>query len=174
MLSAALEILDRKGADALTMRGLAARLGVNPMTIHYHFGDRDGLIRALAERAYARVVAPKDGDVRERLEGLLTAYRSEVLRRPGLTLAIFSRPAVFPDQARRITEDLEVLLRDLGLPQSRSRLWVAILVDFIHGAALAEAMSERPAAMAHLTADARQDDQDRGLAELLDGLARSV
>ena len=57
MLEAALDILDGEGADALTMRALAKRSGVNPMTLYHHFGDQDGLIKALSERVYAGVVS---------------------------------------------------------------------------------------------------------------------
>jgi AcrR family transcriptional regulator len=171
MLSAALEILDGEGADALTMRALAKRSGVNPMTIYHHFGDRDGLIKALSERAYAGVAAPQEGSVRTRLEELLQSYQSQVVQHPGLTLAIFSRPSVFPEQAERITDDLRTLLGELGLPPSRSQLWVSILVDFTHGAALATAMrSEHEGGR---TTSVGDEEYSSTLAELLDSLDRS-
>lgn len=173
-MSTALEILDSKGAEALTMRALATRLGVNPMTIYHYFEDRDGLIKALAEKVYADVVTIRDGDVRKRLEELLLAYQSQVMRHPGLTLTIFSRPAVFPDQAKRITGDLTSLLRELGLPPSQSRLWVNILVDFTHGAALATAMSRRSGTEDGGPVSIEDEDYASTLAELLDSLERST
>lgn len=173
MLSTALEILDGEGAEALTMRALAKRSGVNPMTIYHHFGDRDGLIRALSERTYAGVAAPREGSVRTRLELLLQSYQSQVVRHPGLTLTIFSRPAVFPDQARRITDDLRTLLRELGLPPSRSQMWVSILVDFTHGAALATAMSRRSENEDGQRACSVDEEYANALGELLDSLEGS-
>jgi AcrR family transcriptional regulator len=170
MLSAALEILGAEGAEALTMRALASRLKINPMTIYHYFDDRDGLIKALSEKVYREVTAPEDGSARHRLEGLLLAYRSQVLRHPGLTLSIFSRPAVFPDQARRITEHIAALLSDLGLAPSRSPLWVNILVDFTHGAALATAMQCQPGNEADPTTSPQDDGYTVTLAELLDSL----
>ena len=50
MLSAALRLLDSQGVEGFTMRSLAHSLGVTPMTIYHHFGDRDGLIAAMADR----------------------------------------------------------------------------------------------------------------------------
>lgn len=125
------------------MRALAERLGVNPMTIHHHFGGRDGLIGAMSEAVYAQVVAPADGTPIDRIAGLLKAYHGQVLRHPGLTMLIFSRPSVFPQQAERITNEISALLAEVGLPDHRTRLWRDILVDFTHGAALATAMNSR-------------------------------
>ncbi|WP_370526757.1 TetR/AcrR family transcriptional regulator [Salipiger sp. PrR007] len=137
---AALELLDREGADALTMRALAERLAINPMTIHHHFGGRDGLIGAMSDAVYAQVMAPEDGTPIDRIGGLLKAYHAQVLRHPALTLLIFSRPTVFPQQAERITDEISALLADVGLPDDRTPLWRDILVDFTHGSALATAM----------------------------------
>lgn len=162
ILSEALRILDADGLDRLTMRALAMRVGINPMTIYHHFKDRDGLIRSLAEWVYADVAAPETGDVDARLRGLLMAYYVKVVLHPALTLAIFARPSVFPDHATRITDRLISLLSEFGLSSQRSLRWTHILVDYIHGAALAVAaqeVNERRGPML--------DDFESGLAELL-------
>lgn len=141
MLKAAFDLLDHKGVSAFTMRALAERLDINPMTIHHHFGGRDGLIGAMSECAYEQVSAPDDGTPIERISGLLNTYHDRVLRYPALTMLIFSRPNVFPEQAVRITNEISTLLAEVGLPEHKKRLWLEILVDFTHGAALATAMS---------------------------------
>ena len=142
MVVAALDHLDREGADSFTMRAIAERLGINPMTIHHHFGSRDGLISAIAEAVFAQVAAPKDGTPIDRIVWLLKDYYAQVLRHPALTMLIFSRPNVFPKEAERITNELSTLLNEVGLPDQRARLWRDILVDFTHGAALATAMGK--------------------------------
>jgi len=144
ILDAALALLDAGGSGALTMRALGLRLKVNPMTIHHHFGGRDGLIAALGDRVYADVSPPADLSARRRLEGLLRAYREQVRRHPALTLEVFQSPAAFPAQARRISELLVALLSELGLSHARAVLWRDVLVDYLHGAALAEALSALP------------------------------
>lgn len=50
------------------MRALATRIGINPMTIHYHFKDRDGLIKALANHVYSDVSPPAKGGEARRLQ----------------------------------------------------------------------------------------------------------
>lgn len=141
MEEAALQILDTGGSEAFTMRAVAERLGVNPMTIHHHFGGRNGLIKALADRVYSAVTAPETGDCLRRIESLLHTYHASVIRHPELALLIFSGPDVFPKQAQRITDDISTLLADMGLERSKLALWVSILVDFTHGAAIATAMA---------------------------------
>jgi len=166
MVIAALELLDGEGVDAFTMRALAERMHVNPMTIHHHFGGRDGLILAMSEWAYAQVAAPEGGTPAERIRGLLIAYHAQVLRQPGLTLLIFARPTVFPEQARRITEEISSLLKETGLPDDKVRLWLEILVDFTHGAALAIAMQGRSA----VSGPAEDHGYGEALGELMIGL----
>lgn len=140
MLDAALELLDAGGSAALTMRALGATLGVTPMTIHHHFGTRDGLIAALADRVHADVRPPSGATARARLDGLLRAYRAKVRRHPALTLEVFQSHTAFPAQAARISEQVVALLCELGLPRPRALSWRDVLVDYLHGAALAEAM----------------------------------
>lgn len=178
MLAAALRLLDERGAEAFTLRALADALGVNPMTLHHRFGDRDGLVQAMADRVYSAAAAPDQGDGVRRIGALLRAYHAAVVRHPGLALLIFARPGLFPRQARRITEELSRLLAETGLPPAPARLWLDILVDFTHGAAIATAMAARAGRAAEGDeADAAGDDDagDRyaaALAELLDGLRR--
>ncbi|CAI1038557.1 transcriptional regulator BetI [Serratia rubidaea] len=168
ILSAALAILDTQGAEAFTMRALATKLHINPMTIYHYFGDRDGLIAALAEKVYQEVFPSPTGDPLPRLAGLLRAYHSQVLQHPGLTLLIFSRPTVFPEQARRITADITQLLQQSGLPSAGARLWVDIIVDFTHGAALATAAGAHSA----IERNAAAKNYAEALAELLSALKK--
>ncbi|KFI06924.1 TetR/AcrR family transcriptional regulator [Massilia sp. BSC265] len=140
ILSAALALLDEDGAG-FGMRALAARLGVTPMSLYHHVGDRAGLLLALSERVYAAVLddpvpahgaAPADGMAQ--IRALLTRYHEAVGRHPQLTLAIFCEPAAFAGTARLITERLTLLLSALTPDYP---LWRDILVDHAHGSGLA-------------------------------------
>ena len=50
MLDAALQILESEGVDGLTIRGLAAKLGVAATAIYWHVGDKQALLDGVAER----------------------------------------------------------------------------------------------------------------------------
>lgn len=49
LLQAARELFARHGYDGVSMRRLAAEAGATPAMIHYYFGDKHGLYRALLE-----------------------------------------------------------------------------------------------------------------------------
>ena len=171
ILSEALSILNADGLDGLSMRALATRVGINPMTIYHHFKDRDGLIKSLAEWVYADVAAPETGDAHARARSLLTAYYAKVVLYPALTLAIFARPAVFPDHAMRITRELMIFLSEGNHSSQRSMRWTHILVDYTHGAALAVATQD--GSIGRPPRGAMLDDFESGLDELLEAFRRS-
>lgn len=50
VLDAALALADRDGIAGLTMRRLAAGLGVEAMTLYHHVGNKDTLVATLVER----------------------------------------------------------------------------------------------------------------------------
>lgn len=50
VVDAALDLVEEHGADALSMRKLAAELGVTTTTIYWHVGSRDELVIAVIQR----------------------------------------------------------------------------------------------------------------------------
>lgn len=54
VVDAALELVERGGGEALTMRKLAAALGVAPTTIYWHIGNREELVLAVVRRQAER------------------------------------------------------------------------------------------------------------------------
>jgi AcrR family transcriptional regulator len=136
ILDAALALLDEDGDAGLTMRALAARLGVTPMSLYHHVTDRAGLLRALSDRLYGDVLQDADaaaGPVDE-VRMLLTRYHDAVVAHPQLTLAIFAEPAAFAGASREITDRLTALLAAVT---PAHLLWRDILVDHAHGSGLA-------------------------------------
>jgi AcrR family transcriptional regulator len=59
IVEAAAALLRLHGPDALTTRRVAAEAGVHAPAIYRHFGDRDGLLEAVAEHVMAEQVAAK-------------------------------------------------------------------------------------------------------------------
>lgn len=136
ILTAALALLDEGGGQGLTMRALASRLGVTPMSLYHHVKDRAGLLRALSDRVYGEVL---DGtgsylDPQEEVRELLVRYYDAVGRHPQLTLAIFAEPEAFAGVSRQITDRLTALLATFT---PEPVLWRDILIDHAHGSGLA-------------------------------------
>ena len=89
LVVAARELLEAEGPDALTMRELAARLGIRAPSIYKHFAGKEALETVLAEEALLamgtachRAVADPDPD--RAVAALARAYRAEALRSPNL------------------------------------------------------------------------------------------
>ena len=161
---AALALLDEDGDAGLTMRALAARLGVTPMSLYHHVTDRAGLLRALSDRLYGDVLRGVDeaGSPVDGIRTLLTQYHDAVAAHPQLTLAIFAEPAAFAGASREITDRLTALLAALTpahLP------WRDILVDHAHGSGLALIAARGEAARAGALRDAYRQALDRLLAQ---------
>ncbi len=59
IVEAAAALLQAEGPDAVTTRGVAQRAGVQPPAIYRYFGDKDGLLEAVAEHVMNAYVAAK-------------------------------------------------------------------------------------------------------------------
>ena len=60
ILDEARRIIDEKGADALSMRNLANRLGIAPSTLYNYYESKEQLTGALLKRSWAEALAEID------------------------------------------------------------------------------------------------------------------
>ncbi|HXG28023.1 MAG TPA: helix-turn-helix domain-containing protein [Nevskiales bacterium] len=165
ILRAALTLLEEGAGQGLTMRALAARLGVTPMSLYHHVEDRAGLLRALSDRVYAEVLAgaSEQADHLAAIRTMLTRYHDAVGRHPQLTLAIFATPQAFAGVTRQITERLTALLAQIT---PEPILWRDILVDHAHGSGLALAATRGNPEQAQILGDHYRQALDRLLEHL--------
>lgn len=165
ILAAALELLEEGGGKGLSMRALAARLGVTPMSLYHHVQDHAALLRALSDRIYGEVMDGQEEGAAplEVIRGLLCRYHDAVGRHPQLTLAIFSEPAAFAGVSRQITD---YLMAQLAAITSEPVLWRDILVDHAHGSGLALASARGRPGEAPMLSERYRQALDRLLARL--------
>lgn len=104
--AAALAILVDEGADAVSMRRVAADAGVTAMAIYKHYPDRLALLRSVADTAFAEVGGQwgrRGGeDFAARFEGLLADFLDFALARPNLYAFLLTDRR---EQARRFPQD---------------------------------------------------------------------
>jgi len=98
-LAAAVALVDAEGLPALTMRRLAAGLGVEAMSLYYHLPGKEGLLDGLAETVIGEItVAAHDvdenDDWRASLRRRFLAARQVMLRHPWAPGLLSSRPAI--------------------------------------------------------------------------------
>lgn len=83
VLTAAIELADEQGVDALSMRRLADRLGVVPMALYKHVANKDELLDGLVEHLIAQIDPPAtDVGWREAVRRRVLSARRVLLRHP--------------------------------------------------------------------------------------------
>lgn len=101
---AALELADREGIEALSMRRLGAELGIAAMSIYEYFASKEELLDALVDRATEEISLPDTaGNWRLRMTELAEELRRVLERHPSGVLIRFTRPMLSPG-AMRVTE----------------------------------------------------------------------
>jgi len=113
VLAEALALGDARGLDAVTIRGVADRLGVTPMALYRHVGDKDGLLDGLADVLYAELRLPGPADQWwDGLADLARSTRAVLLDHPWAA-PLFSRPLAGP-HALALGSALAAALRTAG------------------------------------------------------------
>jgi AcrR family transcriptional regulator len=157
---AALELLDREGLDALSMRRLATELGVGTMTLYGYFRSKDELLDAVVDAAVAeREPFAFEGPWQEQIRRLMTASRHNLARHPGLVKVRADRPVLRPE-ALRFAETGMTILRRAGFPARDAARAFRLLFTFVFGyvsfspdESAADARRSARAAMAALPPD---------------------
>lgn len=61
ILQAAVDLVDRAGLDALTMRRLGAELGVEAMSLYKHIANKDAILDGIIELVIGEIEIPAEG-----------------------------------------------------------------------------------------------------------------
>lgn len=83
ILDAAVELADREGIGAVTMRRLGQHLGVEAMSLYKHIADKDEVLAGIADRVAGEFALPSpDVDWRTALRDSSIAAHAVLLRHP--------------------------------------------------------------------------------------------
>lgn len=116
IVRAAVDLLERVGEHGFSLRKLGAVVGCDAMTITYHFGSKDGLIRAMADGIESEIrVAPNHTNWRARLRHIADQYRSLALRYPQ-TFSLMQRFTHTGMADYQHSETVHVALQEAGVP----------------------------------------------------------
>jgi AcrR family transcriptional regulator len=144
VLAAALDIIDRDGADGLSMRRLARALGRDPMVIYRHVPDKAAVLDGVAEIVLAQLqVNSADPDWAGQLRAVARRYRQLALAHPHVVPLLVTRPLATPLGLRppgtlRPLEDILALLTRAGFPGPDALHIYRALFGFLHGHVLDE------------------------------------
>ncbi|WP_052809957.1 TetR/AcrR family transcriptional regulator [Streptomonospora alba] len=138
VVDAAIELADAEGLDALSMRGLAGRLGLAAMTLYTYVPSRKDLIVLMVDQALGRTALPELPDEpRRRLELVARVEYDDCRAHPWLLDAAGVRPWLGPNAADRYEWQLTAV-DGLGLGDLETDQTVALLVGFAGNIARAE------------------------------------
>ncbi|MEL7668095.1 MAG: TetR family transcriptional regulator [Actinomycetota bacterium] len=169
LFTAALAIADAEGLEALSMRRLAAEVGVEAASLYHHLPNKDALLSGVIVkmRSEMRIPDPLPEDWRELLIAIFAEYRRVLAAHPNLTPLAGRRVETDPDSGL-------VFLTQLGFSDDDAvELWqsmIALAVGFsIFGSAYAESdVSDLPSELAERMSDWRDETCVRSLRMLID------
>jgi AcrR family transcriptional regulator len=138
VVDAAIDIADRDGLAALSMRGLAQHLGLGAMTLYTYVATRNDLLVLMVDQVLGRTVLPAHpADLRERLEQLARVQYDDYRAHPWLLEVTGVRAWLGPHMAGRYEWQLEAV-EGIGLDDIEMDQAVTLLVSFAAGVARAE------------------------------------
>ena len=145
VIETARRMIEDGGVEALSMRKLAAELGVAPTGIYWHVGGREQLLTEIVEEVVAEMadLTAIGATPKARMASLARAMRQQVLDHPylvELARELGQGPATaFPGQVALAREATAAGLRgDAGAQAVRAVLWL------VGGFVLLERLPEQP------------------------------
>lgn len=145
VLRAALDIADEGGFATLTIRKLAASLGVTPMAIYRHCRSKEEITDGIVDLVVG-LSAPtrhEHRDWRRWMRRTLGIMRAALREHPGV-IPLLGTPAGFGPNALRVLNDMFTVLLDAGLPGPRAIAAVYALISYTVGSAAIVNAARRP------------------------------
>ncbi|WP_242676359.1 TetR/AcrR family transcriptional regulator [Streptosporangium minutum] len=160
IIEEAVALLDAEGADRLTMRRLAERLGTGSTTLYWHVKTKDDVLDLALDMIFAEVEIPPEGGQgwRADITALISGWRAVLLRHPW-SAALLGRPMLGPNVLAR-SEFLYATLLEAGVVEPHLTAAAYGLSNYVIGSGLMQAtwpagaeQEARRAAREHLYAN---------------------
>ncbi|GAA3287693.1 TetR/AcrR family transcriptional regulator [Nesterenkonia halobia] len=137
IVTAAIEIADEAGLEAMTMKRVAARLGAGAMSLYRHVSDKDELIGAMVERITAEYSYPDQGalDWREAMHALARQDWAAFLAHPWMLTATATVTPPFGTASLAAMEWALSALEEVRLPPDAAARVVMTVNNYVQGSA---------------------------------------
>ena len=126
------------GYDQMTIRSLAADLGVAPMSLYRHVRDKDDLLDEVVDRLLVRAWKPRGGreDWKAWVLEAGEKLRHFLVSQPAALRVYLNHPVTSPAALARMEAMLEVLTSALGGEEAAHRAYAALQTYTVGFAAL--------------------------------------
>lgn len=137
VVSAAVELADEAGLEALSMRTLAERLGVKAMSLYNHVDNKDDLIDGMVDEVYAEIDLPTGPDWKTSMRARAISARQVLARHRWAIPLMEARTTPGPANLRHHDTVLAVLC-DAGMSIQAATFAYSLVDSYIYGFALQE------------------------------------
>ncbi|GAB7190856.1 TetR/AcrR family transcriptional regulator C-terminal domain-containing protein [Kineococcus sp. NUM-3379] len=138
VLQAGLALADESGLEALSMRRLGERLGVEAMSLYKHVANKDDLLDGMVDAVFAEIGLPAGGhDWRAVLRRRAVSARTVLRRHPWAVPLMDSRANPGPSTLRHL-DALIGLLRAAGFPVALTAHALSVVDAYVYGFAMQE------------------------------------
>jgi TetR/AcrR family tetracycline transcriptional repressor len=132
IVESALALLDEAGIDDLSMRSLAAKLGVKAASLYWHVRDKDELLCLLADEICRPIREPdRKEHWQKRIGNLGGEYRRVLLAHRDAARVVANTGGRLGPQRLRLAEMVLAILLDAGLSHSDAAHAGLLLNDFV-------------------------------------------
>jgi AcrR family transcriptional regulator len=139
VLQKALELADRGGIAAVSIRSLAESMGTKPMTLYYYVANKDQILDGLVDLVFAEIETPQAGGAwQEQMRRRAHSVRKVLRRHPWAIGLLESRKAPGPATLKHHEATLGTL-RAAGFTVEQTARAYSLLDSYIYGFALQEA-----------------------------------
>ncbi|WP_084463883.1 TetR/AcrR family transcriptional regulator C-terminal domain-containing protein [Microtetraspora fusca] len=139
IVAAAVELIEREGADAISMRRIAAELGVGVMSLYNHVPNKSALLDGVAEAVLSEIEFTDDPSAHwtDRVRIQARAFRQIAHHYPRCTMVVVSRQLSSP--AGMIpAERALATLREAGFDGEEAVRMLRMFIAYIVGSLLRE------------------------------------
>lgn len=138
VLKKALEIADKEGIDALSMRRLARELGAGAMSLYHYVKDKDQLLDGMVDLVFAEIALPEPGaDWQKAMRARAISAREVLVRHPWAIALMESRGKAGPAGLKH-REAVLATLRQAGFSIQMAVHANWLLDSYIYGFVLQE------------------------------------
>jgi AcrR family transcriptional regulator len=138
VVTTATKIVKAGGFQAMTIRSLAAELGVAPMSLYSHVRDKDDILDEVVDRLLARAWRPtaSTDDWQAWMTEAADTLRRFLVNQPAAMYVYLRHPVVCPAAIARMDAMMGVLRTALGDEESAKRAYATIHTYTVGFAAL--------------------------------------